>query len=54
LLRDDIISEKDIVLSSGYKLRTPYFEVDDHVVWGATAMIIAELKDLLKDIDLNG
>ncbi len=53
LLRDDIISEKDIVLSSGYKLRTPYFEVDGHVVWGATAMIIAELKDLLKDIDLN-
>lgn len=54
LLRDDIIFEKDIMLSSGHKLRTPYFEVDDHVVWGATAMIIAELKDLLKDIDLNG
>ncbi|MCF8465334.1 MAG: CoA pyrophosphatase [Flavobacteriales bacterium] len=53
LLRDDIISEKDIMLSSGYKLRTPYFEVDGHVVWGATAMIIAELKDVLHDIDLN-
>lgn len=50
LLRDDIIDEKEIELRSGFKLRTPYFKVDGHTVWGATAMIIAELKDILKDI----
>ena len=53
LLRDDIITETDILLSTGYTLRTPSFEVDGHVVWGATAMIIAELKDLLQELDLR-
>ncbi len=52
LLRDDIIDETEMLLSSGFKLTTPSFKVDGHVVWGATAMIIAELKDLLADIEL--
>lgn len=50
LLRDDIIEEKDIILSSGFKMRTPYFEVDGHTVWGATAMMIAELKEIIKSV----
>ena len=53
LLRDDIIGEKDILLSTGYKLRTPYFLVDGHTVWGATAMVISELKDVLSELDLR-
>lgn len=52
LLRDDIIHEKDITLSSGFRLRTPYFEVDGHTVWGATAMIIAELKEFLRGLPI--
>lgn len=47
LLRDDIIDETEILLSTGYRLRTPSFKVDGHMVWGATAMIIAELKELV-------
>ena len=54
LLRDDIIDEKEIELSSGFRLRTPYFKVDGHTVWGATAMIIAELKHLFREIGLDG
>lgn len=53
LLRDDIIAEKEIVLSSGFRMRTPYFEVDGHTVWGATAMIIAELKAVLTDLHVR-
>lgn len=53
LLRDDIIDERDIVLRSGFKMRTPYFEVDGHTVWGATAMIIAELKHVFNEIGLD-
>lgn len=49
LLRDDIIGETEIELSTGYKLKTPYFKVDGHTVWGATAMIISELKAVVKD-----
>ncbi len=50
LFREDIIDEKDILLNNGIKLRTPYFEVDGHTVWGATAMIISELKAVMSSI----
>ncbi len=50
LFREDIIDEKDILLKNGIKLRTPYFEVDGHTVWGATAMIISELKAVMSSI----
>ncbi len=50
LFREDIIDEKDILLKSGYKLRTPYFKVEGHTVWGATAMIISELKAVMNSI----
>ena len=53
LLRDDIIDETEIKLSSGFQLKTPSFEVDGHTVWGATAMIIAELKQLFVDIEMD-
>lgn len=53
LLRDDIIDETEILLSTGYKLRTPSFKVDGHIVWGATAMIISELKDIVSSIDIK-
>ncbi len=52
LLREDIIMEKDITLSSGFSMRTPFFEVDGHTVWGATAMIIAELKVLMAGLEI--
>ncbi len=50
LFREDIIDEKDILLNNGIKLRTPYIEVDGHTVWGATAMIISELKAVMSSI----
>lgn len=54
LFRDDIIQEKDIILSSGFRMRTPYFEVDGHTVWGATAMIIAEMRSVFEEIGFKG
>lgn len=33
----------------GYKLKTPYFDVEGHIVWGATAMILSELKMALRN-----
>ena len=39
-----------VCLSSGAWVETPYFEVEGHVVWGATAMILSELKEILRDL----
>ena len=35
----------------GYKIQAPYFDVNGHVVWGATAMILSELKEVIESID---
>lgn len=38
------IFERDI---NGYHITAPYFNIDNEKIWGATAMIISELKQLL-------
>ncbi|MCC6372244.1 MAG: CoA pyrophosphatase [Bacteroidia bacterium] len=48
LLKDEIVKEGSVKLSSHTKMTVPYFEVENHQVWGATAMMLNELKHLLK------
>ncbi|MEO1049149.1 MAG: CoA pyrophosphatase [Bacteroidota bacterium] len=45
------IKETDIPISKGYKLRAPYFDIDGHVVWGATAMMLSELVHVINELD---
>jgi 8-oxo-dGTP pyrophosphatase MutT (NUDIX family) len=52
-LRPDIVAETEIPLRNGYRLKAPYFDVKGHVVWGATAMMLSELLDVLRDAGLN-
>jgi 8-oxo-dGTP pyrophosphatase MutT (NUDIX family) len=48
LLKDNsIVKEGGIVSGEGYKLKTPYFEVEGEMIWGATAMILNEFKALI-------
>jgi len=47
--RTDIIHRKNFKAhNSTLNTNAPYFDVDGVVIWGATAMILAELADLLK------
>lgn len=48
LLDDALIKETYIELEKGLKIKTPYFDVRGKVLWGATAMILNELKHILK------
>jgi len=49
LFRTDIIRRKDFVAhNSTINTNAPYFDVDGVIIWGATAMILTELADLLK------
>lgn len=45
----DIPSTK-ITLSNGLKLQTPYFNINNKVVWGATAAMLNELRHILKTL----
>jgi len=41
------IKEK-IIETKKYSILAPYFDIKNHVVWGATAMILQEFKDTIK------
>ena len=48
-LMDDSIEGQTLVnVRGGMKMKTPYFHLQDKVVWGATAAILSEFKDILK------
>jgi len=49
-LDDNIISLKIIDTSYAKSIEVPTFLIGEHVVWGATAMMLSELKDSLKMI----
>ena len=42
------IPSTEIKLSNGLKLKTPYFDIKNKIVWGATAAMLNELRRLLK------
>jgi 8-oxo-dGTP pyrophosphatase MutT (NUDIX family) len=46
---DHPFKEKDIKITEHFSLNAPYYEVDGHTVWGATAMILAELQQVLRE-----
>jgi 8-oxo-dGTP pyrophosphatase MutT (NUDIX family) len=50
LLNDTIEKEAMVEPAPGYKFKTPYFEVEGQIVWGATAMILSEFKAVLKSV----
>ena len=53
ILLNDNIQKKGIVqVSKGVRQKNiPYFDIEQKIVWGATAMILSELKEILKTID---
>ncbi len=50
-LFDESIIKRKILHVRDTKISAPYFEIDGQVVWGATAMILNELKEVIKSIN---
>ena len=48
LMDDDKQKEKPLTILQGITINAPYFDLNDKVVWGATAMILSELKHILR------
>jgi 8-oxo-dGTP pyrophosphatase MutT (NUDIX family) len=44
------IAVKDMIVGPNIKIRSPFFTVENRVVWGATAMMLGELLQILEDI----
>jgi 8-oxo-dGTP pyrophosphatase MutT (NUDIX family) len=47
-ISDKNLKEKDITVHGGRVFTTPYYDIQNHVVWGATAMILSEFAELIK------
>lgn len=41
---------KAIQINEGLTIEAPFFDVEGHVVWGATAMILSELTQILSEV----
>lgn len=50
LLNDDNITVKNMSTSYMENIDVPCFKLNDYIVWGATAMILSEIKTLLKTL----
>lgn len=48
LLDEDVVKHKDIVFANGFTLNAPYFAIEHYTVWGATAMMLSELVEVIK------
>jgi 8-oxo-dGTP pyrophosphatase MutT (NUDIX family) len=49
-LNDNNIRYKDIFVRPGLHVYGPCFEIENHTIWGATAMILNEFREILKKI----
>ncbi len=45
----DNLKQKTLDISESFRLDTPYFDIEEEVVWGATAMILGELLQILEN-----
>ena len=50
LLPDDAVRVRDIMAARVFPMRAPHFEIEGEVVWGATAMMLNELRLVTRDI----
>ena len=48
LIEERSLKRKKFVVSSGLKVTAPCYDVDGHLIWGATAMILSEFREIVK------
>lgn len=50
LLDDNLVFEQILTTSYAENMRVPAFKLNGYTVWGATAMMLSEVKELLKQV----
>jgi 8-oxo-dGTP pyrophosphatase MutT (NUDIX family) len=49
-LTENTVVNSDVKTSYSNSSAVPAFKIENHIVWGATAMILSELKEVLKEV----
>lgn len=53
LLDEDNLVDADVeVGGTSFRIRTKAFQIEEHIIWGATAMMVAELRYMLRAVSL--
>jgi 8-oxo-dGTP pyrophosphatase MutT (NUDIX family) len=50
LVRDDAIQTKEILAAKMYPMLAPHFLIENEIVWGATAMMLNELRVIVRGL----
>lgn len=50
LLDDQTLQYGNMEVAYGVNMKTPYFAIEHHKIWGATAMMLSEIKLMLRKI----
>jgi 8-oxo-dGTP pyrophosphatase MutT (NUDIX family) len=50
LMAEDAVQVRDIVAARVFPMRAPHFEIEGEVVWGATAMMLNELRLVTREV----
>lgn len=45
------LKEKEITVRKDFKLQCPYYDLEGRTVWGATAMMLSEMVEILKEFE---
>lgn len=53
LLKENAVAVKEITAARVYRLNAPHFLIEDEVVWGATAMMLNELRMVVGDLKMG-
>lgn len=51
LAAEDSIKQKEILAAGKYRMMAPHFEIENEVVWGATAMMLNEFRVVLRELN---
>ena len=50
LAEETAVKQKEILAGGKYRMIAPHFEIDNEVVWGATAMMLNEFRMVLREL----
>lgn len=50
LVKDDAVRTTEILAAGQYRMNAPHFNIENQIVWGATAMMLNEFRMLLREI----
>jgi hypothetical protein len=53
LLDDNTIVQTTMTTSYATNIEVPAFKIDKYIIWGATAMMLSELKELLQTLKIS-